>query len=143
MPEILHDFFIQSTPDRVFAGCSTPAGLDAWWTLRAAGEPEVGSLYHLFFGPEYDWRARVIRSVPSASFALELTESVPDWQGSRVEFDLVEVSGGTQLRFAHRGWRDTTEHFRISSYCWAMYLRLLKRNIERGELVEYSRRLDV
>jgi len=143
MPDILHDFFIQAAPDRVFAGCTTPAGLDAWWTLRSTGAPDPGSTYELFFGPEYDWRARVTRCVPDAAFTLELTEALPDWIGSTVEFDLTEVSGGTRVSFAHRGWRDETEHFRISSYCWAMYLRLLRRHIECGELVEYSRRLDV
>lgn len=143
MSDILHDFFIRSTPDRVFAGCTTPAGLDAWWTLKSTGEPEYGTAYQLFFGPEYDWRARVTRCVPNTSFTLEITDALPDWVGSRVEFDLAEVSGGTQVRFAHRGWHEESEHFRISTYCWAMYLRLLRRNIEFGELVEYSRRLDV
>jgi hypothetical protein len=30
-----------------------------------------------------------------------------------------------------------------SSYCWAMYLRLLRRNVEAGEVVPYAQRLDV
>ncbi len=35
------------------------------------------------------------------------------------------------------------EHYRISCYCWAMYLRILKRYLEHGETVQYARRLDV
>ena len=35
------------------------------------------------------------------------------------------------------------EHFRISSYCWAMYLRVLKRGVEFGEAVPYKDRLNV
>ena len=39
MPEILHDFPVFATPERVFAALSDPAGLDAWWSLRASGTP--------------------------------------------------------------------------------------------------------
>ena len=35
------------------------------------------------------------------------------------------------------------DHSRISSYCWAIYLRVLKHWIERGERVPYGRRLEV
>ncbi len=49
----------------------------------------------------------------------------------------------TQVRFYHRGWPVETEHYRISCYCWAMYLRVMKRYLEHGEIVPYERRLDV
>ena len=32
---------------------------------------------------------------------------------------------------------------RTSCYCWVMYLRILKRYVEHGEMVPYERRLDV
>jgi hypothetical protein len=49
----------------------------------------------------------------------------------------------TDVHFYHEGWPQANEHFKISSFCWAMYLRILKRNIEKGELVPYEKRLDV
>jgi len=33
--------------------------------------------------------------------------------------------------------------FRISTHCWAMYLRILRRHFEHGESVPYEDRLDV
>ena len=36
-----------------------------------------------------------------------------------------------------------SEHYRISSYCWAIYLRVLRRYLEHGERVAYEQRLDV
>jgi hypothetical protein len=69
---------------------------------------------------------------------------MPDWEGSRVRFELSSPSpASTQLRFAHLGWPAATEHYRVSSYCWAMYLRLLRRHVETGEVVPYEQRLDV
>ena len=34
------------------------------------------------------------------------------------------------------------EHWRISCYCWAMYLRLIRRYLEYGETIPYESRLD-
>ena len=143
MPDILHDFPIQCSPAEVFRGVATPAGIDSWWTIRSKGAPTLGATYELWFGPEYDWRAQVVQCVADRSFELEMTHAMPDWMGTRVRFDLTPTPTGTQLRFAHTGWPEVNEHYRISSFCWAMYLRLLRRNLEFGETVPYEKRLDV
>jgi len=49
----------------------------------------------------------------------------------------------TQVHFHHTGWPDADDHYRVSCYCWAMYLRLLKRYLEHDEVVPYEDRLDV
>ncbi|HEX6050761.1 MAG TPA: SRPBCC domain-containing protein [Gemmatimonadaceae bacterium] len=143
MSDILHDFPVFAPASRVFEAVSTPAGLDRWWTITSSGEPRLGTEYALDFGPTYQWRARVSACEPDRLFELELTTAMDDWIGTRVRFDLTETNGTTQVRFAHLGWPDPTEHYRVSSFCWAMYLRLMKRNVEHGEVVPYELRLDV
>jgi uncharacterized protein YndB with AHSA1/START domain len=143
MADILHDFLIGAAPQRVFAAVSTPAELDTWWTMRSSGRAQLGATYELWFGPAYDWRARVTRCDADADFELEFGQSDRDWLGTRVGFRLDRHPHGTQVRFHHTGWPESNEHFRISSYCWAMYLRLLRRYVEEGEVVPYERRLDV
>jgi uncharacterized protein YndB with AHSA1/START domain len=140
---ILQDLPIKASPERVFRAVSSPVDLDAWWTKQSTGKPELGSEYHLGFGPEYDWRARVTKCVPNADFELELTAADADWVGTRVRFLLAEEAGQTRLQFSHTGWPHTNEHYRISVHCWAMYLRILRRHIEHGEVVPYEARLDV
>jgi hypothetical protein len=44
--------------------------------------------------------------------------------------------------FYHLCWPEANEHWRVSNYCWAMYLRILKRYLESGESVAYEKRLD-
>lgn len=44
---------------------------------------------------------------------------------------------------SHTGWADAGEHFRISSYCWAAYLRLLRLYVEEGQIAPYEKRLNV
>jgi hypothetical protein len=62
MPDIFHDFPIKAPPDRVFEAVSTPTGLDAWWSKKSSGRQAEGAEYQLWFGPQYDWRARVTKS---------------------------------------------------------------------------------
>src|SRR6185295_4781225 len=95
------------------------------------------------FRSQYLWRAVVTKSVADTAFELRLTEADADWIGSVVGFELMPSASGTQVRFYHRGWREPNEHYRISSHCWAMYLRILRRHLEHGESVPYDRRLDV
>lgn len=141
--DILHDFYIKAARTEVFNAISKPQGLNKWWTKTAAGQPIKGGELVLGFGPKYDWRAVVTKLDADQSFEFKLTKSDEDWNGSVVGFTLEDAPGGTQVRFYHKGWPELNEHFRISSYCWAMYLRLLKMNLENGLVVPYEQRLDV
>jgi uncharacterized protein YndB with AHSA1/START domain len=143
MPDILQEFPIKAPVNQVFQAVSTPEGLDRWWTKRSAGEPREGSEYELWFGPEYDWRARVSRCVPDSELELEMTRADADWTGSRVGFRLEDQGGTTLVRFYHTGWPSANEHYRISCHCWALYLRILRRYLEHDEVVPYEDRLDV
>lgn len=140
MADIFHHFPISAPLGPVFQAVSTPKGLDAWWTKRASGKPAEGAEYELWFGAEYDWRAVVSRCIPDTEFELELTTAQEDWRGTRVGFHLEEKDGVTQVQFHHSGWPEANDHYRGSCYCWAMYLRLLKRYVEFGETVPYEDR---
>lgn len=143
MPDIFHSFPIKASRAQVFRAISTAAGLNSRWTKTCEGNPAQGAEYMLGFGPEYDWKATVSRCVPDSEFELEFTSADADWQGTRLTFRLAEKDGVTDVTFRHRAWPETNEHYRISCFCWAMYLRLLKRNVEFGEVVPYEDRLDV
>lgn len=144
MADILHDFSIAAPVERVFEHLVSPAGLDSWWTLESAGRPGVGERYRFYFGPDHDWSGVMRRCEPPSAVEWEITDADDDWRGTRVGFELIpSPSGsGTLVRFHHAGWPEGNAHFRQSSFCWAMYLRLLARNIETGEVVPYARRLE-
>lgn len=143
MPDIFNDVPIRAPQGSIFRAVSTPAGLDAWWTMTSTGAPVEGAEFDLGFGPEYDWRARVTRCVPESEFELQLVRADPDWVGTRVGFRLEARADMTQVRFYHTGWPTANEHWRVSCYCWPMYLRLLRRHLEHGEFVPYEKRLEV
>jgi uncharacterized protein YndB with AHSA1/START domain len=140
--DILHDFVIKAPRAQVFQAIATPEGLDRWWTLRSSGRAELGATWELYFGEPHDWRAVVTRCRPGEAFELGLTRADAEWSGTSVRFTLAEHDDLTALRFAHVGWPSSSAHCRTSSYCWAMYLRLLRRWLELGETVPYALRLD-
>jgi Uncharacterized conserved protein len=142
MADIYQHFPIKGAARRVFEAVSTPAGLNSWWTESCSGEPELGSEFNFGFGPGYDWRAKVLKCIPDTEFEFELIAADADWQGTRLGFLFDEGDGVTQVQFHHTGWPESNEHYRVSCYCWAMYLRLLRRYVEQGEVVPYETRLD-
>ena len=143
MPDIFHSFPINASPGKVFEGISTSAGLDQWWTEHSEGKPESGSVYSLDFGPGYTWKAAVTKFQLNKYFELQMTEADADWIGTKVGFSLNQKNNFTEVSFYHTGWPENNGHFRTSNYCWAMYLRILKRFIEYGEQVPYGKRLSV
>lgn len=143
MADITHDFPVAAPPARVFAAFADPTLLAAWWTVRSSGQPKLGATYELYFGEPYDWRAKVSACEPEREFELTFTRADADWTGTRLRVELTPSEIGTQVRFSHRGWPSENDHYRTSCFCWAMYLRLMKRHLETGEVVPYERRLDV
>lgn len=143
MVDILHNFYIKASPERVFEAISMPDGVSEWWSFSTMGDPVLGSVYELDFGPGYQWRAKVVACAVPTEFEWEMIEAENDWVGSRIGFSLEGDEDKTLVRFHHAGWAEANEHFRRSSYCWAMYMRILKRFVEDGERVPYADRLNV
>jgi len=139
---IIHQLQINASSKEVFEGISLPSGLNQWWTKGSSGRPELGSLYDLDFG-NVQWQAQVTHMIPPQEFELTMTRSDPDWLDTIINFQLTDNPQGVSLKFTHRGWPSANDHFHISNYCWAMYLRILKRFLEHGEKVAYENRLNV
>jgi uncharacterized protein YndB with AHSA1/START domain len=142
MPDIFHHFLIHAPTAQVFKNISSPSGLDEWWTETSSGIPIAGEVYTLSFGPQYSWKAIVSKCTPGHEFEFTMREAHSDWLDTRVGFHLNESDSNTEVHFYHVGWKESNEHYRISNFCWAMYLRILKRFTECGEQVAYADRLN-
>lgn len=143
MADIFHYFTINTSSNKVFDAISTPKGIDKWWTKSSSGKVAVGETFHFYFEQDYNWAAVVSKCIPDKEFELTMKTSDKDWEGSKVGFRLADKNIFTEVQFYHIGWKEDNEHYRISNFCWAMYLRILKRNLEFGEFVPYADRLNV
>ena len=142
MPDIYHDIPFSVSGGKVFEAVSTSEGLSKWWSDGGVGEPVAGTAYDLDFGPEYQWKAEVEDVVPGEKFSLTMSESDDDWNGTTISFEIEDRGEESYLRFSHTGWPKDNDHYRSSSYCWAMYLRCLKRYVENGVVLPYERRFN-
>lgn len=143
MADIFHNFLINAQKSAVFQAISEPFHLDIWWSESSKGKPGLKEIYTFSFGPEYNWQAHVSKYVPNETFELTFVSADNDWVGTKVGFTLRHENNNTEVRFYHTGWERNNEHYKISCYCWAMYLRILKRYLEFGEKVPYKNRLNV
>jgi uncharacterized protein YndB with AHSA1/START domain len=142
MHNIYHNFIINASLESVFKVISTPQGLDKWWSKNSSGNPGLGEIIKLNFGPDYDWQAKISIYKPNFEIEYEFVNAQDDWLGTQVSFFIEKRNSSTQVYFKHTGWQEAHEHYKISCYCWAMYLRLIKRYIEYEEFVKYEDRLD-
>lgn len=140
MAKIQHQFSVSAPAEQIFAAFCTPEGLNNWWTLQAAGQPEMGNVYTFYFGPAYDWRAEVLHVKPNRALTWQMTQAMDDWMPTRVGFRLLEKNGQTTVYFFHEGWLKANEHFAITSFCWGQLLMGLKKYVEIGSVVPFEQR---
>lgn len=145
MPSIHHLFTIQASAKAIFTVITSPEGLNSWWTAKASGEPALGNEYELYFSKDYDWRAEVIEVDAPKQISWQMREADQDWLPTQLHFSLEESVDGktTTVRFAHTSWARINDHFRRTSYCWAMYLNDLRKFVETGEERPYAERAQV
>lgn len=137
---IYHNFWIEADAQKVYESITEPEHLVNWWPQKCTGKPELGSEYNFYFTDEYDWYGEVTMSKPGEAFHIKMTKSDKDWDPTSFGFDLKENAGKTTVSFWHMGWPECNDHFKISSYCWAILLQGLKNYIEKGIIVPFEER---
>lgn len=143
MADILHNVYIHESPQKVFHAISNGSEIEKWWTKRSTGTAIKGNIFNLFFSPEYDWTAELINVAENALCEWKVIKADVDWIDTIFGFRLSKQEDITLAEFYHKGWAETNEHFRRSSYCWAMYLYLLKQYVESGKITVFEQRIFV
>ena len=142
MSEILHDVFIYSDATSVFDAVSQPEKINQWWTKKCSGAPQADSKYNFYFSDEYDWLGKVHSIDIGKHIHWLVTKADEDWTNTIFGFDLIPIEKNkTRVKFKHILWATSNDHFRQTSYCWAMLLSLLKNYLESGEVVPYEQRI--
>lgn len=137
---IYHNLVITAPIEKVFNAISEPNHLVNWWPQKCSGKVELGADYNFIFTSEYDWYGRVIKLDLNSSFYIKMTKSDPDWDSTTFGFDLEQQNDQVLVKFSHTGWPACNEHFRRSSFCWAILLNGLKNYVEKGVIVPFEKR---
>jgi uncharacterized protein YndB with AHSA1/START domain len=137
---IYHNVEINTTADNIYNAITSADGLEKWWPLKSTGMPIIGGVYTFYFSPEYDWAAQVTHCEANKYMEWTMLQSDEDWHQTSLVFKIEPSTQVCILSFEHRGWREANDHFRRTSYCWALYLRCLKLYLETSETVRYNDR---
>ncbi len=87
-----------------------------------------------------NWYGVVTEVKENESFYIRMTNSDKDWDGTTFGFTLEEIEQGVYVRFSHTNWSTDNDHFKFSSFCWAMLLNGLKNYLEKGIVIPFEER---
>lgn len=140
MHHIYHNLLIKSDAKKVFDAFTNPIHLNNWWTLTSSGTPVLDSEYNLNFTDQYNWFGTVSKVIENQCFFITMTISDEDWNGTTFGIELENHTEGTYLKFSHKNWQKDNDHFKHSSFCWALLLKGLKDYLEKGIVIPFESR---
>jgi predicted enzyme related to lactoylglutathione lyase/uncharacterized protein YndB with AHSA1/START domain len=124
---------IRSEAAKIYDALTTQAGLSGWWTGDCVARPEVGSVSEFRFGGLSEDKMRVTALEPPRRVEWECIQSVPEWIGTRITFEIVRKGDLTFLNFRHEGYKEEGELFASCSFNWARALMSLRDLCETGK----------
>ncbi|HVI45052.1 MAG TPA: SRPBCC domain-containing protein [Chitinophaga sp.] len=131
MADIRLNLVIKVSPEKVYDAITTRKGIESWWCKQTTAKPEKGFVNVFVFG---QFRNEMkITELSHKRVAWDCINSIEEWTGTKVSFDLEERDGNTLLRFTHGDWKSATDLFASCNYDWAKFLRSLKSFCETGE----------
>jgi uncharacterized protein YndB with AHSA1/START domain len=134
MADILHEVVIEVGPDKVYQALTEQARLANWWTANTKAEPKVGAMDEFKFNDgQFLIKMEVTGLEPGKKVSWNLIQGVPDWEGTRVTWDLTPDEHGTKVLFGHLDFASTQGSFASASYNWAYYLTSMKAYLETGK----------
>ena len=122
---------IKASPDVIYNAVTTEDGLKSWWAKDTTAQPEVGFVNVFTFG-KFRNKMKVSTLTENKFVEWQCVNSIEEWVGTKISFELEEKNGKTLLRFAHSGWSAVTDTFAGCSYDWAQFLKSLKNLCESG-----------
>lgn len=131
MAEIKINVVIKSTPQTIYKAITTQEGLASWWAKQTIAKPEVGFVNVFTFGT-FRNEMEVTALMPDKKVEWKCVESIEEWIGTRIVFDLEERDGKTLVRFGHVDWRASTDTLAGCTYDWARFMQSLKSLCETG-----------
>ena len=131
MAELKHQIPIDASPDKVFAALSTQAGLRSWWTVDAKADEKVGGKADFGFDKRaIVFRMKIEKLEPGKSVVWSCHGDHPEWNGTKLTWELENDGKGTTVRFNHSGWKAATEFYAICNSTWGELMYRLKNYVE-------------
>lgn len=134
MADIKHQLDIGASPEKIYEAITSQEGLSNWWAVDTRAKPEVGSVTKFGFNKRRTvFEMEVKELTPPSKIRWACNGGHPEWEGTRLEFEITETEKGSSLLFSHLDWESTDGIYPMCSYDWAGYLYSLRMYCETGE----------
>lgn len=132
---VQHQFFIRTSPRRVFRALIEPEWLVRWLADRADMDPRKGGTYLLVWkgGPEH--RGDVLECVPGRRLTLAWSWPGVGLTGTRLRMSVRPKGSGTLLEVKHSGFPRTDRWVDLyggTEWGWTYFFLNLKSVLEQG-----------
>ena len=127
-------FSVDQTPTEVFNAVNNVRG---WWSERIDGDTD--QLNDEFTYQRWELHKctmKLIEVVPDKKVVwlvldnyFSFTKDQTEWVGTKIEFEISEKGGKTQLHFTHRGLVPAYECYDICFDAWASYIKGSLQNL--------------
>ena len=123
---------IAAGPRAVYAALTSADAISRWWA-PCSGDANAGGELTFHFGDAI-LRVDVTDATPDRQvrWAVIVSEPLPEWEGTSIEFVLADADGCTTLSFLHRGLLASCECFDMCRAGWEQYLPSLRDFVECG-----------
>lgn len=135
--EIRHNVVIKATPGKIYKAITDQEELANWWTRDTTAKPEAGFVNIFLFG-RFRNEMKVTKLTHNKKVEWECINSIPEWVGTHISFELQEKDNHTLLRFTHKGWKEMSDTFAGCNYDWALSIKSLKSLCETGTGTPYQ-----
>jgi len=143
MPQIAFQFTIDIPAARVFEALTDPRHIAGWWTECTSDQKAGGSARFEFRNCsgalDGYTRVRIEKLVPGELVEWKCVDQdyqgLKDWIGTTIRFRLSpNAQGGTEVDFAHAGWKSKEGSFDRCTDGWRHVLATsLKNYLEKGQ----------
>lgn len=131
MEKIRINVTIKAPSEIIYKALTTEEGLSGWWAKQTTAKPEIGFLNTFTFGTFIN-KMKVSKLTPGKVVKWKCIESIEEWVGTTITFELEDKGGKTLLRFTHGGWKEISDTFAGCTYDWALFMVSLKSLCETG-----------
>jgi hypothetical protein len=138
-PDFNTSFTVDQTPNEVFNAVNNVRG---WWSERIdGGTSQLNDEFTYQRWQLHKCTMKLIEVVPGKKVVwlvldnyFSFTKDQTEWVGTKIEFEIAEKDGKTQLNFTHRGLVPAYECYDICFDAWTSYIqRSLKDLITTGK----------
>src|ERR1700694_1782307 len=136
MADIVFEFDVNTTPDKVYKAVTETAGYQGWWTTQSMIKPEVGSMAEFKLkdhGHDVVFQTEVTRLEKDKLFEMTIKNATPpDWPGTKITVTIAPGEDGSHVIFTQSGFPSTGGSYGVTNYNWGFFMGSLKSYAESG-----------